>query len=232
MLQFHLHWFTCHPPFFADSRGSSGGRFPGVGPLPPLADPGMEPQQNPPSQKKSRTQFTPRQLFYLEEKFLENQFPSSKEREAISKELDLTQHHIQVIAATAQGKKLIASRLSLRLKDFGLVVKGRGDDVPRSLRSFRLSQQSPLSESVVTCVALIFGDSYCASLTEPCIQAWHDSVRVSTPLLSACSMLWCVSRDLDVHPPCITTTGGAWGRGCQFLFVTSYAYVRGGQQQF
>ena len=80
---------------FADTRGSSGHFAGGVGPLPPSAEPGMEPQ-NPPSQKKSRTQFTPRQLYYLEEKFLTNQFPTSKEREIISKELDLTQHHIQV----------------------------------------------------------------------------------------------------------------------------------------
>lgn len=49
------------------------------------------------SPKKPRTQFTPKQLRHLEEKFLENQFPNAKDREAIANELDLTQQHIQVI---------------------------------------------------------------------------------------------------------------------------------------
>lgn len=79
---------------FPDTLGSSG-QLPGLGPYPSVADPAKEPQ-HPLPQKKSRTQFTPKQLFYLEEKFLENQFPNFKERVAISKELDLTQHHVQV----------------------------------------------------------------------------------------------------------------------------------------
>ena len=40
----------------------------------------------------------------MEQKFLENQFPSSKEREAISKELDLTQDHIQVTTTKGEGE--------------------------------------------------------------------------------------------------------------------------------
>lgn len=46
--------------------------------------------------KKTRTQFTPKQILHLEEKFLENQFPSAREREAIANELNLTTQHIQV----------------------------------------------------------------------------------------------------------------------------------------
>ncbi|XP_019864471.1 PREDICTED: homeobox protein ceh-8-like isoform X2 [Amphimedon queenslandica] len=48
------------------------------------------------SPKKTRTQFSPKQLVYLEECFLKNRFPSAKERESIAEELDLTTQHIQV----------------------------------------------------------------------------------------------------------------------------------------
>ena len=53
-------------------------------------------QQSSETTKKPRTQFTPKQLYYLEEKFEKNRFPNAKEREAIAKELDLTLNHIQV----------------------------------------------------------------------------------------------------------------------------------------
>ena len=43
-----------------------------------------------------RTTFTPRQLYYLEEKFVENQFPDADQRERIASHIDLTTHHIQV----------------------------------------------------------------------------------------------------------------------------------------
>ena len=46
--------------------------------------------------KKPRTQFTPKQLMYLEDKFAEERFPTLKDREDMAKELDLTQMHIQV----------------------------------------------------------------------------------------------------------------------------------------
>ena len=46
--------------------------------------------------KKSRTQFSPKQLLYLEERFIKNHFPSSKERSKIAKKLELTPQHIQV----------------------------------------------------------------------------------------------------------------------------------------
>ena len=46
--------------------------------------------------KKPRTVFTPKQLLYLEEEFLKNQFPNMEQRRNIAKALDLTQQHIQV----------------------------------------------------------------------------------------------------------------------------------------
>ena len=59
----------------------------------------LQSSQQDKSSKKPRTQFLPKQLYRLEEKFLENQFPNGKEREDIAKELELTPHHIQVILA-------------------------------------------------------------------------------------------------------------------------------------
>ena len=44
-----------------------------------------------------RTTFTPQQLYYLEEKFVQNQFPDADQREKIAGEINLTMHHIQVI---------------------------------------------------------------------------------------------------------------------------------------
>ena len=46
--------------------------------------------------KKPRTVFSPKQLLYLEEEFLKNQFPNMEQRKKIAKTLDLTQQHIQV----------------------------------------------------------------------------------------------------------------------------------------
>ena len=46
--------------------------------------------------KKPRTVFSPKQLLYLEEEFLKNQFPNMEHRKKIAKHLDLTQQHIQV----------------------------------------------------------------------------------------------------------------------------------------
>ena len=43
-----------------------------------------------------RTVFTPQQLYYLEEKFVENQFPDADQRERIASHLNLTLQHIQV----------------------------------------------------------------------------------------------------------------------------------------
>ena len=43
-----------------------------------------------------RTVFTPQQLYYLEERFLENQFPDADQRELIATHLNLTSQHIQV----------------------------------------------------------------------------------------------------------------------------------------
>lgn len=44
-----------------------------------------------------RTIFTPQQLFYLEEKFVEDQFPDAEQRERIASHVNLTSHHVQVI---------------------------------------------------------------------------------------------------------------------------------------
>ena len=63
----------------------------------PVSSSSLQSSQQDKSSKKPRTQFLPKQLYRLEEKFLENQFPNGKEREDISKELELTPHHIQVI---------------------------------------------------------------------------------------------------------------------------------------
>ena len=46
--------------------------------------------------KKPRTQFTPKQLIYLEDRFAHNMLPTIKDREDMARELDLTQMHIQV----------------------------------------------------------------------------------------------------------------------------------------
>lgn len=43
-----------------------------------------------------RTVFTPQQLYYLEERFVENQFPDADQRETIASHLNLTSQHIQV----------------------------------------------------------------------------------------------------------------------------------------
>lgn len=43
-----------------------------------------------------RTVFTPQQLYYLEERFVENQFPDTDQRERIASHLNLTPHHVQV----------------------------------------------------------------------------------------------------------------------------------------
>ena len=43
-----------------------------------------------------RTIFTPKQLYYLEEKFLENHFPDADQREAIASHVGLTTQHVQV----------------------------------------------------------------------------------------------------------------------------------------
>ena len=43
-----------------------------------------------------RTVFTPKQLYYLEEKFVENQFPDVDQRESIASHVGLTVHHVQV----------------------------------------------------------------------------------------------------------------------------------------
>ena len=43
-----------------------------------------------------RTVFTPQQLYYLEERFVENQFPDADQREKIATHLNLTSQHIQV----------------------------------------------------------------------------------------------------------------------------------------
>ena len=47
------------------------------------------------SKKGKRTQFTPSQIYQLEQLFRENEFPGSKERERIAKELELSAKHIQ-----------------------------------------------------------------------------------------------------------------------------------------
>ncbi len=44
-----------------------------------------------------RTVFTPQQLYYLEERFVENQFPDADQRETIAAHLNLTSQHIQVL---------------------------------------------------------------------------------------------------------------------------------------
>ena len=46
--------------------------------------------------KKPRTQFTPKQLIYLEDRFAENDLPTFKDREDMARELNLTQMHLQV----------------------------------------------------------------------------------------------------------------------------------------
>lgn len=46
--------------------------------------------------KKSRTQFTPQQMLYLEEKYAECAFPKLEEREKIAEHLNLSQQVIQV----------------------------------------------------------------------------------------------------------------------------------------
>lgn len=46
--------------------------------------------------KKPRTQYTPHQLLYLQERFLENHFPSIKAKENMAKELELKPYHVQV----------------------------------------------------------------------------------------------------------------------------------------
>ena len=43
-----------------------------------------------------RTVFTPQQLYYLEERFVENQFPDADQRERIATHLNLTSQHVQV----------------------------------------------------------------------------------------------------------------------------------------
>lgn len=46
--------------------------------------------------KKSRTQFTPQQMLYLEEKYSECAFPKLEEREKMAKHLNLSQQVVQV----------------------------------------------------------------------------------------------------------------------------------------
>ena len=45
-----------------------------------------------------RTIFTPQQLYYLEERFVQNQFPDADQRERIASHLNLTSQHVQVLS--------------------------------------------------------------------------------------------------------------------------------------
>lgn len=46
---------------------------------------------------KSRTMYSPHQVCFLEERFVEQDFPNKKQREDIAKKIEMTEHHVQVI---------------------------------------------------------------------------------------------------------------------------------------
>ena len=73
-----------------------------------------------------RTVFTPQQLYYLEERFVENQFPDADQRERIASHLNLTSQHIQVYY---YSYKVIANNYNNVFHRFGFRIKGQKQDV-------------------------------------------------------------------------------------------------------